>query len=300
MPSVESVLPLSTEANTQILFPSSKLLNSNFNSDEMLFLKFTCTEWFNLATTSKTNRHTENPNNIYAGMDPAIATIMIPAPKQIQSSTNIRYIDDTNAVQGMINTASSVGGFITDLALTFIPFVGPALGIGSFLGGMARDITTGRKDLDATQSVFESAEKRVYNISFTLTATSQQEGQDIARIVNIFHALALPKKSGAVSLNVGAPYADKAYPPPLWRFGIGKSVDGFVDPSWLGQTSYTVLKSVNINTAAAGSPYMIKKGDDDVKPLMVSFSLVFVDYEPMYRSDTSYQIIPRSADILEQ
>jgi len=77
-------------------------------------------------------------------------------------------------------------------------------------------------------------------------------------------------------------------------------VDGFVDPSWLGQTSYTVLKSVNINTAAAGSPYMIKKGDDDVKPLMVSFSLVFVDYEPMYRSDTSYQIIPRSADILEQ
>lgn len=293
-------LPNSTSTPERILFPSSRLLNSNEPLEKSLFLKITCTPWELLSVGQQVNNFTNDPNNIYAGMDPLICSIFIPAPKQIQSLTNIRYIDDANAVQGSINTASQVGGAITDIALALLPPPFNLIGVASAIIGAARTIETGRRDLDSTDMMFESAEKRSYNISFTLTATTEQEGRDIAKIANMFHALALPQKSTTFSFNAGAPIADKAYPPPLWRFGIGTGVGSNIDPSWLGQTSFTVLKSVNINTAAAGSPYMIKttRPSASVKPLMTSFVLNFIDYEPVYRSDDSYQVIPRSATII--
>jgi hypothetical protein len=294
-----SILPNSTKTPTKVLFPSSRLLNSNQPPENSLFLKFTCKEWENLQNpiSSSSNAMVNDPTNVYAGMTPLIATIIIPAPKQIVSSTSVKYVDDSNAVQGVINTASSVGGFLTDLALTLLPGPWSLAGAASLLGGDVRKAFTGRRDLDATDSMFDSAEKRVYQINFTLVATTTEEARDVARISNMFHALALPQKAASFSVNVLTPYADKAFPPPLWRFGIGTGVNGTIDPSWLGQTSYTVLKSVSVNSAAGGSPYMIEDTLEKTnpKPLMTSFSLTFLDYEPVYRSEDSYKVIPRSA-----
>jgi hypothetical protein len=305
-----SILPSSTSQTTRIVYPGSRLVNSNIPTTECLFLKFTCKEWENLAVSSAVSglplvgglvgtgmatSFAQNPDDIYSGMSKLIADIRLPAPKQIQSMTKIKYVDDTNIVQGMINDASQVGSFLTDFALALLPGPWSLLGTASAVAGKARDVVTGRRDLDATDSMFHSAEKRAYNLTFTLISTNKEEARQVASISNIFQALSLPQRSKTLSLNIGAPYANKAYPPPLWRFGIGLGLGGNVDISWLGQTSFCVLQSVSVNTAAAGSPYMVNDPDTGAKPMMTSFSLMFIDYEPVYRDGDSYRVVPRSA-----
>jgi hypothetical protein len=301
---MDNVLPESSSTLTRILYPSSRLVNSNIPLENALFLKFACKEFENLAQptallgSGNANNFASNPGDIYSGMWPGIAHITIPAPKQIQAFTKIKYVDDVNAIMGAINDASQVGGVITDLILSRLPPPLSLIGSASQILGKAREITTGRRDLDARDSMFHSAEKRAYNLTFTLVATTQEEARQVAQISNIFHALALPKKANSWGLNVGALYADKAFPPPLWRFGIGLGIGGAVDISWLGQTSFSVLQSVAVNTAAGGSPYMIEDSISGAKPLMTSFSLIFIDYEPVYRTGDTYRVIPRSASNL--
>jgi len=297
-----SLLPKSSSKLFRILYPSSRLVNSNVPLENALFLKFTCKEWDNLALFANPNANffAANPDDIYSGMADSVTgsflgTIMIPAPKQIQSMTKIKYVDDTNIVQGTVNAAGQVGGVITDLALSLLPGPLKLLGLANSVGGKVREMYTGRRDLDSTDSMFHSAEKRVYNLTFTLIATNTQEARDVATISNLFQALSLPSKQNSFGINIGALYSDKAYPPPLWRFGVGLGLGGAVDISWLGQPNFCVLQSVIINTTAAGSPYMVTDEEMGAKPMMTSFSLMFIDYEPAYRTGDTFRVVPRSA-----
>ena len=280
----------STQKTVSIVFPSSRLLNSNIPTTSCLMMKFACTPWKNMRDPTKSAVNSSVATDVCSGMSPLNAVIMIPAPKQMQSMTKIKYVDDTNALQGLINTASQIGSVVTDLIIsTYNPF----LGASSMLAGKAREISTGRRDLDTTDAMFSNAEKRSYNITFTLVATSDDEAKEIANIVNVFQALSLPNKQNSWSLNIATPYQAKAYPPPLWKFGIGLGINPFIDPTWLGQTSFCVLHSVIVNTTTGGSPYMMEGG----KPLMTTVNLMFTDYEPAYRMGDSYTIVPRSTTI---
>lgn len=297
-----SILPENTSSPTRIVYPASRLVNSNIPLTNCLFLKFTCAEWSNMAAGSllggrgRADNFQKDPDNIYSGMSNLIADIRVPAPKQIQANTKIKYLDDSNVVQGLINSGSQVGNFVTDTLLsTILPSPFDLLGVASSIGGKIRDITTGRRDLDARDTLFDSAEKRAYNLTFTLISTNKEEARQVATIVNMFHALSLPQRAATFSLNVGALYAHKAFPPPLWRFGIGLGLGANLDISWLGQTTFSVLQNVATNTAAAGSPYMVDDPEMGAKPMMTSFSLMFIDYEPVYRDENSYRIVPRSS-----
>jgi hypothetical protein len=239
------------------------------------------------------NRFAADPDNIFSGTAGQIATIMIPAPKQVQYMSKIKYVDEINFISGLIQSAAKAGEEIT--AKFIEDNLGSYVGTVSAVVGKTRDVMTGRRDLDIRNSMFSSAEKRAYNLTFTLLSTTKEEARQVARIANMFHALSMPIKSPTWQLNIAAPYADRAYPPPLWRFGMGLGIGGNVDISWMGQTSFTVLQAVVTNTTAAGSSYMVEDPETGAKPLMTSFSLVFLDYEPMYRSGESYRLIPKSA-----
>ena len=175
-----SVLPTETSSPTRVLYPSTRLVNSNIPLENGLFLKFACREWKNLAADalnplngSIANEFAADPDNVYSGMNDLIANIIVPAPKQVQFMSKIKYVDDANFVTGAINAASKVGSAITDLIVGVL--ASPLVGAASAIGGIARDELTGRRDLDSTNSMFSNAEKRGYNITFTLISTTKEE-----------------------------------------------------------------------------------------------------------------------------
>lgn len=281
----------------KIAFPSDELLNSNAPVTKSLFLKFCCREWKNFALPGSGNAPdaiAENPTDLYAGMDTRLATIFVPAPKSMISNVNINYTDDTNIAVAGQNLAKTVSEVALPLLLTLLGPVGAIFGAGAAVAEIGANVNTGRRNLDSADTLFETAQKRAYTIPFTLTATNSSQAKEIEAIAKTFRALALPSKQDSVNLSA----SEKAYPPPLWKFGVGTGLSGKIDPVWFGQTTLMVLKSVIINTAAGGSPYMVATPTEP-KPLITSFSLTFVDYEPVYRSGSSLNVIMRSANTNE-
>jgi|LauGreDrversion4_2_1035121.scaffolds.fasta_scaffold01537_9 hypothetical protein len=304
--------------NPNIIFPSGRLTNSNEDKllEKTLFLKFCCRKFVDTVTSSALNI---KATDLYSGMDQKISTIFVPAPKQIISNTTLKYTDDTTTATSLKSLGIGALEFITEFG-----------GLGKLFASQ----TEGRRDIDNTQSLFSNSEKRSFSLSFTLLATSTVEAREIALIANTFHALALPTfktlggspggaaagagSGAAAGASVGALFGgvgaipgaligasvasvsslipiDKGFSPPLWRFGIGTGITGKIDPSWLGQTQICVLKSVSINTAAGGSPYMIEDKGNMPKPLLVSFALNFTELDPVYRLEDGINIISKNA-----
>ena len=275
-----------------------------------MFLKLCCRRW--LDTVSSSGYGLINPNDVYSGMDEKIATIFVPVPKQLVSSTSVKYTDDTTTLTSLKSIGIGALELITE-----------GLGIGKAVATQ----TEGRRDIDNTQTLFSNAEKRSFNLSFTLLATTTEEAREVALIANTFHALALPtlkassaESTGSVAASAGSGAAigavagpvgiaigagvgavgslikiDKGYSPPLWRFGVGMGLTGKIDPSWLGQIQLCVLKSVSVNTAAGGSPYSIEDSENMPKPLLTSFSLSFTEVDPVYRLEDGITIISKNS-----
>jgi len=297
--------------SSAMVYPTSRLVNSNEEQrNKTMFLKLCCRRW--LDTVSSSGYGLINPNDLYSGMDEKIATIFVPVPKQLVSSTSVKYTDDTTTLTS-----------IKSIGIGALELITEGLGIGKAVATQ----TEGRRDIDNTQTLFSNAEKRSFNLSFTLLATTTEESREVALIANTFHALALPTLkassaestgsvaasagsgaaigaiAGPVGIAIGAGVAavgslikiDKGYSPPLWRFGVGMGLSGKIDPSWLGQTQLCVLKSVSVNTAAGGSPYSIEDSENMPKPLLTSFSLSFTELDPVYRLEDGITIISKNS-----
>jgi hypothetical protein len=297
--------------SSAMVYPTSRLVNSNEEQrNKTMFLKLCCRRW--LDTVSSSGYGLINPNDVYSGMDEKIATIFVPVPKQLVSSTSIKYTDDTTTLTSLKSIGIGALELITE-----------GLGIGKAVATQ----TEGRRDIDNTQTLFSNAEKRSFNLSFTLLATTTEEAREVALIANTFHALALPtlkassaESTGSVAASAGSGAAigaifgpvgiaigagvgavgslikiDKGYSPPLWRFGVGMGLTGKIDPSWLGQIQLCVLKSVSVNTAAGGSPYSIEDSENMPKPLLTSFSLSFTEVDPVYRLEDGITIISKNS-----
>ena len=313
--------------NQKMVYPANRIINSNDPLSKMLFLKFCCRRWVDTVSSGSgvfsSNYIKVDPYDLYSGMDEKITNIFVPAPKQIVSSTSIKYTDDTTTLTSLKNFTVGTLEFFTEF-----------MGIGKLFASQ----TEGRRDIDNTQTLFSNAEKRSYNLSFTLLATTSEEARQVAQIHNSFQALALPTlrasssstgsvaagaaSGAAAGAGVGALFGgvgaipgaaigagigavgslikiDKGFSPPLWRFGIGTGLTGKIDPSWLGQTQLCVLKSVSVNTAAGGSPYSITDSSSSEssspKPILTSFSLTFVELDPVYRIEDSIEIISKNS-----
>ena len=305
--------------SSAMIYPTSRLVNSNEEQrNKTMFLKLCCRRW--LDTVSSSGYGLINPNDVYSGMDEKIATIFVPVPKQLVSSTSVKYTDDTTTLTS-----------IKSIGIGALELITEGLGIGKAVATQ----TEGRRDIDNTQTLFSNSEKRSFNLSFTLLATTTDEAREVALISNTFHALALPtlkassaESTGSVAASAGSGFLqgaavgafggiptaiaggaigagvaavgslikiDKGYSPPLWRFGVGMGLSGKIDPSWLGQIQLCVLKSVSVNTAAGGSPYSIEDSENIPKPLLTSFSLSFTELDPVYRLEDGITIISKNS-----
>lgn len=307
------------------IYPAERIVNSNVPVEDMLFLKFACRKWVDTVTGTSSNGEyiKVSPFDVYSGMEDKITHIFVPAPKEIVSTTSVKYTDDTTAVTSL----SSFG-------LGVLEFFSEGFGIGKSVASQ----TEGRRDIDNTQTLFSNAEKRAYTLNFTLLSLTAKEAQQVARIHNTFHAMALPtlkssnSSTGGVAAGAGQGFVaggsigllfggagvipgiaigtavgaiasavsvDKGFSPALWRFGIGVGTTGKIDPSWLGQTQICVLKNVSVNTAAGGNPYAIESSYDEgerlPRPLLTSFSLTFVELDPVYRIEDSIEIISKNS-----
>ena len=264
-------IPEFSLGEASIFYPASKILNSNMPLSNTLFLKMVCTQFGSLRTGVILSKNL-NPYDVYASGGTELARIFVPAPKQIISNTNIIYLDDTTTLGTLANLGSSIGS----IALQIL-----TLGISNIAVS-----ESGVKRVDQKETLFDGAEKRSYTLNYTLAATNETDALQIAKMINILQSLALPvKTTNGVSEISGNP--------PYWRFGIGQDLTGKIDPSWLGQTKICVLKSVSVNTSAGGSPYAINH-PDGIKPLIVSFSLTFLEVQAAYRETNSFNIISRS------
>jgi hypothetical protein len=275
------------EYTSSLAYVPNRLVNSNIPPNDILFLKLVCTPYFNTTLATLGDYPTLEPNDIYSGISEKLATIFVPSPKQLVSSVSVKYTEDTNFAT---STVGAVEGFFE------------WLGTGFGFGKAVASATTGQRDLDLTQSLFSSTEKRSFNFNFTLISLTKDEARIAANIANTFHAFALPSIESTLmpsTLSLGLPIptpVDKGFSPPFWRFGIGKGLNGKIDPSWLAQPQLCVLKSVSINTAAGGSPYSIEDSDADTpKPVFTSFSLVFSEIDPSYRVANSITIKAKNA-----
>lgn len=254
-----------------LVYLPNRLVSSNNPPEDILFLKMCCRSYFNTTNSSFGSYPELSPTDVYSGMADKISTIFVPAPKQLVSSTNVKYSDDTNLAT---SSASSLISGLEWLA---------TLGFEKTI----KSQTEGRRDLDITQSMFSSIEKRSFSFNFTLISLSLSESLVATSIANTLQALALPtikNTTTRIISPVGIPVPqDKGFSPPFWRFGIGLGLSGKIDPAWLAQPQLCVLKSVSVNTSAGGSPYSIESSNP--KPVLTSFSLVFTEIDPSYRKD---------------
>lgn len=275
------------EYTSSLAYVPNRLVSSNIPPNDILYLKLVCTPYFNTTTATVGDYPTLDPNDVYSGINEKLATIFVPSPKQLVSSLSVKYTEDTNFA------TSTIGG-----VEGFLEWLGTGFGFGKAIAAT----TTGQRDLDLTQSLFTSTEKRSFNFNFTLISLTKEEARLAANIANTFHAFALPSIDTTFmpsTLSLGLPIptpVDKGFSPPYWRFGIGKGLNGKIDPSWLAQPQLCVLKSVSINTAAGGSPYSIEDSDASTpKPIFTSFSLVFTEIDPSYRVPNSISIRAKNA-----
>ena len=207
---------------------------------------------------------------------PLLASFSIPAPKEISYGVNVGFKEESHLGQSWSNwwTGWTIG---------------------------EPDSTSGRRELDAKESMFGGVEKRRMTFIVTMVAVNEEESQKIATIANALNGYSLPYYSDAGEWSLAFGQQTRGWSPPLWRVGIGpeNSNDMTIYPEWTGQTVLSVLSSVSINTTAAGFPYSIEsnKGKAISNPLFTSISMTFTDYEAVYRSENGYNIVMRSGAI---
>ena len=243
----------------QLIF-YSHLLHST-EDDETLFLKMLCGNWL--------ARPTPLQENIVTGIGDLITQIYVPAPKDVEIGTTLKYADDSTS---LVNQLEGIG-------ILSMPFA---------------ETEFGQRKLDFTDSVFLGAEKRKYNLKFTLVAKKDEDGLKISEISKTLQALSLP----TIETGYNALAAPKMFVPPLWRFGIGKGVGTDISYDWLGVTTTCVLQSVRVNPTAGGFPYAVDNLSGTPLPLMVSFSLGFIEYTPAFRdAKSTTNIVSRGSGI---
>lgn len=273
------------EYTKSLAYVPNRLVSSNIPPNEILYLKLVCTPYFNTTAATFGNYPTLQPDDVYSGvggLTERLVTIFVPSPKQLVSSVSVKYSEDTNFATSGIGTLEGA-----------LEWIGTGFGFGKAVASTV----SGQRDLDLTQSLYSSTEKRSFSFNFTLISLTEEEARLAANIANAFHAFALPSientympSTASLGLPIPLP-VDKGFSPPYWRFGIGKGLNGKIDPSWLAQPQLCVLKSISVNTAAGGSPYSIEdSGADTPKPVFTSFSLVFTEIDPSYRLPDSITI----------
>lgn len=239
----------------------SGLLNSVPDSGS-LFLKMACGDW-------KLNPGTIT-DDICTGLGPLITRIYVPAPKDIEIGNSLKYADDVTALSNQLQ----------GIGILEMPFA---------------ESEFGQRKLDFNDSIFLGADKRKYNLKFTLVADNINAAKQISEISKTLQALSLPTIESGYNIAT----SPRMFTPPLWRFGIGKGVGTKISYDWMGQITTCVLQSVRINPTAGGFPYAVASPETPL-PLMVSFSLGFIEYQPVFRKQgTNDTIVTRIQAIID-
>lgn len=277
---------------SELLFSTTKLWPTDPKDQEKipLWMKFFCYDYSDnsfIRFSSST------------GIGPMLKCIMVPAPKELVNTTDALYntaiVDDkgeklaANATKadprdsllgGMLSAAetaaSSVIGFnpleLFDLGTNVAEFVG----VGAKI------------DMDMSDTKFIGVAKRSYNIKLLFVSRTPEDSSMASEICEIFEAFSLPQARIA-------PFSKFVCHPPLWKFGVGPGNGPNIDPDWSGQPQLSLLDQITVNRSGAQDSFGIANQRGDIKPLVITANMKFVELEPALRSS-----LPQSSTIVNR
>ena len=208
------------------------------------------------------------------------AQITVPAQVSFISNTSLKYTNATTRAKQVLPAivnffarklpGMGTAGLVADLA-------SEAIGWGRGLAGYDSEI----KPPDQYDLTFVGGgPSRSYTVSIIMPCLSVEDSIAAGKITRMFEALSLPTASGFGSVsNI------KFYHPPMWSFGIGKSLDSFTyDKDWSGYPQLSVLQTVKTKKVPLEISSVVGVGSEgQLKPAVHVVSLVFSEMEPAVR-----------------
>lgn len=264
------------ESTRTIIYPPT----ISVRSEIPLWMKFFCYEYNTSALgRSQIKMRTQGGFNIPT-MTNLKAKIMVPAPANFETSTNLKYSPHPTAASSLFPE-----GIVVDLANIPAEISGAIVAgsrnisdIGSREFGFSRPVIESRDVNDLTYE--GSGSVRNYEIRLYLPCLNVQDSQAAGEIVRAFEALCLPTAVG-----FGSSSALRYYHPPLWLFGIGPADNLSLDADWSGSTQVSVLAQIKVRKQALDTNTVSAFSDGNkFKPVAYSLTLLFRELEPAFRA----------------
>lgn len=220
-----------------------------------------------------------------------LANITVPAQISFIATTAVGY--GKKVTDAALSTPSLYG--LGDIKQAIDNFV------GYFADKVESTVERGMKEFGYGESFPEAdvydlayvggGPTRSYNVSILLPCFNEADSNMASDIAQAFEAYSLPSAS-----SWGNIANTKFYHPPLWSFGITKSLNSLVyDKSWTGQPQLSVLQTVKTKRVPLESNSLSGIGNN-IRPMVYSISLAFSELEPAVRVSGS-QITSRSGII---
>ena len=259
-----------------IIYPAT----TQVRSEIPLWMKFFCYEYNTSALgRSQIKMRTQGGVNLPT-MSNLKAKIMVPAPANFETATNLKYAPHPTAASDLLPS-----GTIGDYANEFVSYISDKFSsvrdqIDQYTGNQ---LGYGRmlESRDVNDLTYEgSGSVRNYEIRLYLPCINVEDSKAAGEIVRAFEALCLPTATG-----FGSETALRYYHPPLWLFGIGPADNLSLDADWSGSTQISVLVQMKVRKQALDTNTVSAFSDGNVfKPVAYSVTLLFRELEPAFRA----------------
>lgn len=286
--------PQLAELARTIIYPAT----TQVRSEIPLWMKFFCYEYNTSALgRAQIKMRTQGGVNLPT-MSNLKAKIMVPAPANFETSTNLKYAPHPTAASslnpdyytfGLSNVGPEILGGLAGIGRDYVDYFGP----NQF--GYSREI----ESRDVNDLTYEgSGSVRNYEIRLYLPCLNVEDSKAAGEIVRAFEALCLPTAVG-----FGSESALRYYHPPLWLFGVGPADNLSLDADWSGSTQISVLVQMKVRKQALDTNTVSAFSDGNVfKPVAYSVTLLFRELEPAFRAiaigQSGIGILNRSGVIL--
>lgn len=262
-----------TERTRSLIYPTTPIRN-----EIPLWMKFFCYEYNTSAYgRAQIKMRTQGGFNIPT-MTNMKAKIMLPAPANFETGTNLKYSPHPTAADSFF-PAGIAGSALQSGADAFAMFVSEknaAADVATTEFGYSHTLIS----RDVNDLTYEgSGSVRNYEIRLYLPCLSVADSQVAGEIVRSFEALCLPTAVG-----FGNQTALRYYHPPLWLFGIGPADSLSLDADWSGSTQISVLAQVKVRKQALDTNTVSAFSNNGIfKPVAYSVTLLFRELEPAFR-----------------
>lgn len=265
------------EFSKTLLFPTDTLLQQDIPLWMRFFaFEYSSTAYGRVEAQSRSTGYAPTLGiPIFSNMK---AQITVPAQVSFISNTSLKYTNATTKAKQVFPLPS----LFTKI---------PGLGTAGFMRGILEDVIGWGRGIKGFDSEIKPPDQydltfvgggpsRSYTVSIVMPCISVEDSVAASSIARMFEALSLPTASG-----FGSSSNIKFYHPPMWSFGIGKSLDSFTyDKDWSGYPQLSVLQTVKVKKVPLEISSVVGVGSEgQLKPAVHVVSLVFSEMEPAVR-----------------